>query len=178
MPDTGCTYISEFAYSISQGASSIEWETLLQEGDGDYFQFSFPYPTTYTITMIASNEYGCTDTVSHSIEMMEHNLMQEFPDDEFSVYVPTAFTPADGIINDYFSPIIFGKELIDTYRFQIISRWGDILFDSKSPEEVWYGNVLDGQHFSTNDIFLWELAITRKDNPKKYYLKGHVMVIR
>ena len=178
VPDTGCTDISEFAYSISEGASNIYWETLLQEGEGEYFQFSFSYPTMYDITMIAANEYGCTDTVTHSIEMMEHYIMPEFPDDQFTVYVPNAFTPQDGVINDYFAPVIYGKELINTYKFQVISRWGDILFSTESPDEVWYGNVYDGDHFAKHDVFLWELAITRNDNSRKYFMQGHVMVIR
>ena len=178
MPDTGCTDISEFAYSISEGASDIYWETLLQEGEGDYFQFSFSYPTMYDITMIAVNEYGCRDSVTHTIEMMEHYVMPEFPDDQFTVYVPNAFTPQDGVINDYFAPIIYGKELIQTYKFQVISRWGDVLFSTESPYEVWYANVSGGDHFSKNDVFLWELVITRKDSPRKYFLQGHVLVIR
>ena len=104
--------------------------------------------------------------------------MPEFPDDQFTVYVPNAFTPQDGVINDYFAPVIYGKELINTYKFQVISRWGDILFSTESPDEVWYGNVYDGDHFAKNDVFLWELAITRNDNSRKYFMQGHVMVIR
>ncbi|MBK9762644.1 MAG: gliding motility-associated C-terminal domain-containing protein [Flavobacteriales bacterium] len=52
------------------------------------------------------------------------------------MHVPNAFTPDGDGINDGFVPI-FNLPWVDKYEFLIFDRWGERLFTSTTPGEVW-----------------------------------------
>jgi gliding motility-associated-like protein len=53
------------------------------------------------------------------------------------VYVPTAFTPNNDGLNDYLKPI--GVNIKELHYFKIYNRWGQLVFESVSPEKGWNG---------------------------------------
>jgi gliding motility-associated-like protein len=66
-------------------------------------------------------------------------------------YFPTAFTPNGDGKNDMFRPLLLGN--VKMYRFTIYNRWGQVVFQSSSPQKGWDGKVagvLQG-----NTVFVW-----------------------
>jgi gliding motility-associated-like protein len=54
-----------------------------------------------------------------------------------SVYFPTAFTPNNDGLNDYFSPI--GNDIVG-FNMRIYNRWGHEVFISNNLNQTWDGN--------------------------------------
>jgi gliding motility-associated-like protein len=80
----------------------------------------------YPVAMIATNSWGCADTIVKSI-LVEEN---------FSLFVPNAFSPnADGK-NDIFMPKGVG---ILSYHLEVFDRWGQSVFKSVGYQQAWDG---------------------------------------
>ena len=93
----------------------------------------------------------------------------------YPIYVPNAFTPNNDGVND-----AFAVEGVDPqgYRLEIYNRWGDLIFKSEDPKEVWQGNLQqgDGEFFVQDGVYLWRLRYEMRDGPR--WAQGHVTLIR
>lgn len=93
----------------------------------------------------------------------------------FPIYVPNAFTPDNDGVNDAF--FVSGVDPRG-YRLEVFDRWGEPVFRSEDPGEVWLGNlqVGDGEHYVPNGVYLWRLRHEMRDGPR--WAEGHVTLIR
>lgn len=89
---------------VGSGSSMWFWEM----GDGnlgytDEHYHSYDFVGEYIVTLEGTNEFGCVARYSAVVNVKR----------DFEIFVPSAFTPKsyDGV-NDYFKPIIRGKELV------------------------------------------------------------------
>jgi len=103
--------------------------------------------------------------------------------DETSVEVPNAFTPNPNgspgtkynpkdLSNDIFHPNIKGTE---KYTLSIYSRWGELLFETKDPEEGWDG-YYKGK-LCTQDVYIWKVTATFVDG-KTYSKTGDLLLLK
>ena len=128
-----------YTTNLSFEADSYQWDF----GDGFVsreFEPSHIYVDTgrYDITLIASTEKGCHDTVTYEnmVEVIEGN----------EILIPNAFTPSlDGPTggsrytdgrNDIFYPVTEG---VIAYNLQIYNRWGELLFSTSDTNKGWDG---------------------------------------
>lgn len=121
---------SFLATNCSQYATQYHWDF----GDGSSSQVDNPshfYSESglKQITLIASNDYDCMDTVSHTILVNEVSI----------IYIPNSFTPNGDGINDTFLPVCsFVKE--EGFSMIIFNRWGQEIFSSNDFLYGWDGN--------------------------------------
>ena len=80
-------------------------------------------PGTYRYKLVVRNQYNCFDSTSFNFTIFPR------PD---SMYLPTAFTPNNDKLNNYYKPI--GNIAFKKYRIRIFNRWGEELYDSKIVE--------------------------------------------
>jgi hypothetical protein len=64
------------------------------------------------------------------------------------------------------------------YTFQIWNRWGELIFETTDPNAPWVGDVKSGNHFASNDVYIWRLLILPAHEPKLLELDGSVSLIR
>ncbi len=132
--------------------------------------YSAPDSGWYDVTLIATNG-ECRDTFVDRVFIL----------DNFTAFVPNAFTPnADGD-NDFFLPLgntFDNPEGLSEYEFLIFNRWGDLIWESNTPYEPW-----DGTHGRTyskvqQDVYVWKLKVWDNVDAvlKTYY--GRVSLIR
>ena len=119
-------------------------------------------PGTYLVTLIATDEKGCTDTISKPISIEE----------AYYVYVPNTFTP-DGLrYNNLFKASTVG---VRSLQISIYNRWGELIFTSDELDFFWdgtYKGVL-----MQDGTYSWKISyITRSGREEK--LVGHVNIIR
>jgi gliding motility-associated-like protein len=157
-----------FLTDRSNGADA--WEYLLSDGS-TYNTASFDHelsmPGIFSITQIVTNSFGCTDTLT-----VEYDL-----EPELLVYVPNAFTPdADGL-NEVFKPVISGATL-QSYRFFIVDRWGETVFDTTDRNAGWIGDFRGGDHFVMGGAYVWQLEVSTVEKRIKQVYTGHVTIIR
>ena len=148
-------------------------------------QLNYTYgcsPGYYSVTLYADNLGICPDTVTQIIRIR----------DEVIVYVPNAFTPGEvNNTNQYFFPVITGKIQPGTYRFQIYDRWGELIFETRDPNEKWAGYAIrpyslqqsgyDGNKFTSafaqDGVYIWQLEFIAEETKVLIEKQGHVTLL-
>lgn len=149
-------------------------------GDGETSADQYPSHTytkagEYQSILVVTNAYGCKDTFQLPNKVLAL--------DETTVEVPNAFTPnisgppggsydPNDVSNDVFHPNVKGT---DKYSFSIFSRWGELLFDTKNPEEGWDG-YYKGK-LCLQDVYIWKISASFIDG-RKYVKTGDVLLLR
>lgn len=126
--------------------------------------YNFPDTGTFTVLLEISNQYGCTDTVSHTIVITP----------SFTIYVPSAFTPDGDGVNDIFLPKGIGWR---DYELRIYSRSGNQVFTTFDPLQGWDGSVRGAGRVTISDVYVWRIYVRDKNNRKQDY-KGTVTLVR
>lgn len=140
------------------GTSTIQHPTYTYDNE-----ISF----TYTVSLIVTNQYGCTDTARMPVEIQP----------EFTFYIPNAFTPNGDGKNDLF----FGTGIgIDKYDIWIFDRWGNMIFHGQSLNDFWDGRVHkagSSLDICQEDVYVWKVALTDVFGKNHKYI-GHVTLIK
>jgi hypothetical protein len=157
---------------LSTGATNYSW--LL-----DSLEFSNePAPTldlpdrdiphAYTICLAVSNDFGCADTICELVKI-EGDLI---------VYVPSAFTPDDDLVNDSWAPVVTGA-IEEEYLLRVYGRNGQVIWESTDINQRWIGQGADDQNYYTGDsIYQWQLELRRLGSVDKRTYQGIVTLVR
>jgi len=130
-PDPPCSSC-EFDWNFGDGSFSEEMSpTHEYDGLGDYY-------AQLTVT----NPLGCRDS---AYTLVEGPVM---------VYIPNAFTPNNDGINDGFQVVISD---VVYYEINIFNRWGEEVYYSNDPDEVWLGNVKGGDYYAPTGLYNYRL---------------------
>ena len=146
-------------------AESYHWDF----GDGsqsDLKEPSHKYEDVGTMKVIQSvyNQYQCADTLISNLVVGLRKL-----------YIPNAFSPmADNIVDRVFIPYAKGVNK-EGYRLRILSRWNDVIFDSKNQLLGWDGKLNNGTMAQAGN-YLWILEFVDFEG-KAHRQNGTVMLI-
>lgn len=156
----------------STGAQAYEWDF----GDGSSTslanpQYEYQQVGTYTITLVASNNFGCDDTAS--IEILATS----------DIVFPNAFTPnpesgnggqydPGSLDNNIFFPYTAG---VDKYLLQIFNRWGELIFESNDLNIGWDGYYRG--ELCQQDTYVWKAKVTFHDG-RTFIKVGDVTLLR
>lgn len=148
----------------SIGATLWDW----QFGDNQSSVSQSPYYTyadtgLFMVTQIAFNQYGCNDTVQHTIRIKE----------ETAVFIPNAFSPDDNGLNDIFLPKFSG---IKEFHMLIFDRWGNQVFKSDDRNIGWNGRLNGTGEILKQDVYIYKIQIRNTLRNKLYY-KGSITLI-
>lgn len=116
----------------------------------------------YKVTLIATNQRGCVDSVEHTIIVL--------PDMYF--YYPNCFTPNKDGKNEVFGGQGIG---VAKYKMTIFDRWGNLIFTSNNMDVGWNGNTQHAKAESENYICVFELEDVRGNAVQKV---GNVILLR
>lgn len=155
-------------WNQSTGEVSVAWEF----GDGNsstdfnpYNEFPDDSSGTYQIQLVATSQYGCTDTIT-SLVVVEEKLL---------IYVPNTFTPDNDDYNQVFLPIL--TQGFDPYNYELLifNRWGEILFESHDSDVGWNGRY--GGKIVQDGTYVWKINVKDKKGIMQQY-KGHINLLR
>lgn len=119
----------------------------------------------YTVKLVATNTtLGCSDSTRKTLTVLDFCLID----------VPTAFTPNNDGLNDYFQPHNALKA--DNYEFKIYNRWGQLLFQSNNWRDKWDGKIKGV--LQPTAVYVWMLKYTHRDTKQPVFKKGTVTLIR
>lgn len=149
--------------NLTVGGVSYEWFY----GDGNTSTTIvgsniYETPGTYNVTLIATNELGCKDTVTKPITIEE----------EYWVYVPNTFTPDGNRVNNYFSASTVNIKYLEV---MIFNRWGQRIFEAYDPQFEW-----DGTYNGTivqDGTYIWKIKYITNSNVEGK-LVGHITLMR
>lgn len=132
VPNTAPTFTLTNA---STNAAAYTWlvnDSLLSTNQND--TVTFKPAKTYCFKLIATNTEGCSDTIE--------KCGRVFSDER--VIVPNAFTVNNDGLNPSIIPVFFNieKDSIKDYRFEVLDRFGTVVFRSIQVGEGWNGDYL------------------------------------
>jgi gliding motility-associated-like protein len=126
--------------------------------------YTYPDSGDYLARVIAVNEEGCYDTAFAEVRI----------DPLFNVYIPNAFSPNGDGINEGFNA---KGEGFKEYRMSIFDRWGDEIYTTIDPEDLWDGRANDGRSISPIGVYNYKFWIKDVFNNDHVFL-GKVVLIR
>jgi gliding motility-associated-like protein len=156
--------------NTSSEANFYTWDFGDQSLNSNEFspihQFEIFEAGTYNVTLIASNEFGCADTVVQEVLVRE----------ELIFYIPNTFTPDGNEFNNEFRPIFTsGFDRFD-YSLLIFNKWGELIFESNDANVGWDG-TFNGQ-IAQNNIYTWRITIKELYSANRLLQVGHVNLMR
>lgn len=133
---------------------------------------TFPLPSNVGETFQACLEVvgagGCMDAQCYTVSVSTSSY----------VYVPNSFTPDGDGHNDVFAPVVTGLSSTSRYSFSVYDRWGDLIFDTKDPKDVWIGDVNGGTHFAEDGAYVYEIKIQFNSGEEPFKRMGTVVLVR
>ena len=152
--------------NLSEDATTYLWDFKDDWSSNIDPTHTFPQVTgDYFITLIASTDHGCRDTVEYSL----------FINDEYTFYAPNAFTPNGNHRNDYFR--VFGNGISEIFDLYVFDRWGEIIFHAKSIDDFWYGDVNRDGQLVPSGTYAWKCVYDLRYGTQRTK-SGYVTVIR
>ncbi|MFN5182015.1 MAG: gliding motility-associated C-terminal domain-containing protein, partial [Bacteroidota bacterium] len=109
---------------------------------------------------------GCSDSVQHTVYIA----------DEFSLYVPNAFTPNQDGKNEVFQPKGLGVDE-QNYAFYIYDRWGTLIFETTDWNKGWDGRVQNKPEIVQQDVYVWKIDLKTWNGERKSYI-GKVTLVK
>lgn len=152
--------------NLSQGANNFAWYFTDSTGQDTSIlaQPSYIYNNvgTYNTLLIATNAYGCIDSVSKKIIIGGTN----------DWFIPTTFTPNNDGHNDIFR--VRGKNII-TRDLKIYDQWGKMLFETGERNPFWDGFVFG--EVVQNGTYIYKILLS-KPKAEDELVSGTITVIR
>ncbi len=114
---------------------------------------SYDQPGLYSISLIASNQYGCSDTI------LKDNYVTIYQ--KPIVFIPNVFTPNGDGQNDELKVFLNGSRYFD---LMIFNRWGEKVFESTEKTKGWdgrYKNVMQEM-----EVYAYTLSVEFFDGTK------------
>lgn len=152
--------------NLTSGVDIFNWDF----GDGNTSSAENPQHTFTTlgkfpVQLMVESEFGCRDTGMMEIEILP-----------FNVFTPNAFRPDSEIPeNREFMPVGIGVDPIG-FVLQIFNRWGELIFESNSPDDKWDGTTKNS-HPAPAGNYIWKAGFNDIQG-FKHSMKGQVLLIR
>lgn len=136
-------------------------------GDGNTSTMVHPnneysVPGDYEITLVATDEKGCLDTITKLITIL----------DEFYLYIPNAFTPDGNRFNNTFSISAIG---VTDFNIKIFNRWGEFLYESNDVNFEWDG-YYNGK-LVRDGTYVWKIFYRTVNSDEEVGITGHVTIL-
>jgi len=122
----------------------------------------YPDSGTYVITLIGETDKGCIDSVSNTLLHVINSY----------AFVPSCFTPNNDGKNDVLK--LFTVNVSDFY-FQILDRWGRILYETNNPEAEWDGTYQGGYVQEGTFVYKMEYKSLQRKHMETF---GRVTILR
>jgi gliding motility-associated-like protein len=131
-PNGGGIFINDILEMADNSQLTDQWEWDF--GDGNTSTQSNPFHTydavgSYDVRLITTTDLGCKDTLIQTLTVVE------------GIIVPNVFTPNGDGFNDYFD---IRTSDVGPFKILIYNRWGNIVFETVSPEISWDGSTRAG----------------------------------
>ena len=130
------TNADAYQWSFGDGTYSVDQDPMHQ----------YEEKGTYTITLLANNSYGCSDTYEEEITV--------YP--AYTFYIPNAFTPDGDGLNDIFTAV--GEEIV-AFEMQIFNRWGEKIHETLSLNDGWDGSAKNGSEVVEQGVYVYNIQL-------------------
>lgn len=114
---------------------------------------------------IVTNQYGCKDTSMNYLFI-----------EPFTLYAPNTFTPDGNQFNNQFVPIAYLP--VVSWKMQIFSRWGNLVYETTDLYEGWDGTEPDGK-MAQDGTYIWKVTyVSCEPLAQEKIETGHINLLR
>ncbi len=156
--------------NYTTGAVSYFWD-FGDGGTSTQFEPTHSYSEEsgmeYAITLTAYSEEGCVNELTKYVHVMQ----------EFTIYVPNAFTPDGDNYNGEFKPVMWGFDEAD-FEMLIFDRWGELVFETHDMNIGWDGTYAAQNYTVQDGVYTWKIEAKLKDSSDSKLFVGHVVLIK
>ena len=157
--------------NTSSGAVSYSWDFGDGTGTSNAFEPYHEFPTTesgsYEINLTVTSEEGCIAELTKYVYVLQ----------DYTIYVPNAFTPDGSGVNEVFKPVMEGFDEF-SYTLYIFNRWGEIVFESHNMELGWDGTYSQRDERAQDGVFTWKIEVGLKNSSDSKIFIGHVTLLK
>jgi gliding motility-associated-like protein len=125
----------------------------------------YSLPGSYCATLTVQSSAGCIDVTQYCVEVEE----------EFSFYIPNAFSPNGDGLNDVFYP---KGNNISEYQMSIYDRWGNLVFFTDSPDKPWDGKRKNSEEAILMDVYVYKINVREGEFKKFHNYIGTVTIVK
>jgi gliding motility-associated-like protein len=128
--------------------------------------FSFPDTGLMRVLLVVTHPEGCKDTLVKFIDVLP----------EIRWFMPNAFTPNGDGSNEGF----LGKGFLlgaSDFTMTIWNRWGELVFETKDPNEAWNGRAQQSGGVSPAGVYVYRVTFTGPRGQQFEY-KGFATLVR
>ncbi|MCK5856673.1 MAG: choice-of-anchor L domain-containing protein [Bacteroidales bacterium] len=149
---------------------------ILQGSGGDQYHWSTgSFMQDISISPMENADYSLTvSNVSGATICNDDTTVSLIVERCTYVYVPSAFTPNGDGLNDEFGAVGKFAALV-SFEMIIYNRWGEIVFSTSSPNEMWDGTYKGVN--APNDVYTY-IIIIEQMQLDPYKLSGTVQLLR
>lgn len=172
--DTENPGVQFFDLSLGQGLNYY-WQMTFEGAEIASFNDQQPYldfPSdqgrTYDVQLLVIDENNCRDILRSTVVV----------NDIFQVFIPNSFSPNYDGMNDVF--FVSGAD-IDEKEFELVvfNRWGDVVFQSNDPYEVWQGGYSNSsEYFAPDGLYQYRVKVGSASTTQRFEKRGTVLLIR
>jgi len=157
--------------NLSAGAVAYEWNF----GDGSgisnefepYHDFPTSEPGSYEVILTAFSPEGCVAQRTKFVYVTQ----------DYTIYVPNAFTPDANGVNEVFKPVLEGFDE-DDYTLYIFNRWGELVFESHDMNVGWDGKYSRLKEEVQDGVFTWKIEAGIANSSDSKIFVGHVSILK
>jgi gliding motility-associated-like protein len=154
----------------------VNWQWNFGDGNygsGNIIQHQYANIGTYLVTLIVTDNEGCTDTTKDTISVKDY----------FTFYIPNAFTPNDDGLNELFYPTGTNVDP-GNFTMMIFNRWGNLIFNTSKWDitahrgEGWNGTLNNTGDINSVviDVYVYRILVTELGGPEHEYI-GRITLI-
>jgi gliding motility-associated-like protein len=155
-------------FNQTTGGDTYQWD-FAGLGTSEEVNPSFMFPRddegNYLVCLTATNQFSCSDSICKNV----------FIAGEFLLYIPNSFTPNGDNINDTFGPVLTSVDVRE-YEFLIFNRWGQLIFESYHPDNMWDGRV--GGTMAKEGVYVWKIKLRDTVDGRLHDFIGHVTLLK
>lgn len=151
--------VEAFNQQTSLSAKIFESERFRLEGQ------SFSRPGSYPIMLTSMD--GCDSLVTLNLAF-------------YKVFIPSAFSPNDDGINDFFSILGDEVELLEIKSLQVFDKWGNLVYAGEQLAPNQFSSGWDGKHAgrpAAGGIYVYSAILIMNDGLERR-LSGNLSLIR
>ena len=156
--------------NTSIGGTTYTWEINGQGATGESVSYNVPsgIDGQFTACLEVVGPGGCMDAQCYTVVVSAESY----------IFVPNAFTPDGDGTNDVFGPTIVGLTKDFRYSFRVYDRWGDAIFETNDPSDVWTGNVHNGGYYAQADAYVYEITLQLRAGEVPFRKVGSIVLVR
>ena len=128
--------------------------------------FSFPDTGLQIVELIVTTVEGCQDTIQKIVDVIP----------EVRYFLPNAFTPNDDTVNDEFKGVGYYRGMRD-YTFQVWNRYGELVFETRDPDEGWNGRKYNGGGIMPLGVYVCQVSY-RSPRGVQQEVQGFITLIK